>query len=90
MAPERLPDFTINRPGGKVFYWEHLGMLEKSGYQADWEAKKVWLADHGILPWTEGGGPAGTLVWSTEKPRNQGIDSEEIEQLARDVFLATV
>lgn len=58
---ERLPDFTIDLGAGRMLYWEHLGMLGKSGYLADWEAKKVWYADHGILPWTEGGGVGGTL-----------------------------
>jgi hypothetical protein len=36
-----------------------------------------------VLPWTDGGGPDGTLVWSTEQ---QGMDTPAIEQLARDVL----
>jgi hypothetical protein len=82
----RKPDFTIRRSGKPTVYWEHLGMLDRFRYRTDWEAKKVWYANHGILPWTEGGGPEGVLVWSTEKPRNRGIDVLEIERLAREVF----
>lgn len=82
----REPDFTIRRPGQPVVYWEHLGMLDLSGYRADWEAKLAWYAEHGIRPWNQGGGPSGTLVWSTEKQGTLGIDAREIEQLAIDVF----
>jgi hypothetical protein len=39
-----------------------------------------------ILPWKEGGGSAGTLVWSTEGRDGRGIDAHEIEQLATQLF----
>jgi hypothetical protein len=51
----RLPDFTIPRLGKPTVYLEHLGMLGKAGYRANWEAKRAWYATHGILPWTDGG-----------------------------------
>lgn len=82
----RSPDFTIARPARPTVYWEHLGMLDRSGYKADWEAKREWYAAHGILPWEDGGGPKGVLVCSTERQASAGIDAEEIEQLARTVF----
>jgi hypothetical protein len=81
----RKPDFTI-RATGRPIYWEHLGMLDLAGYRADWEAKKSWYASHGVLPWSEGGGRSGTLVWSTEKVSSRGIDSHVIEALAREVL----
>jgi hypothetical protein len=82
----RLPDFTIKRTGHASVYWEHLGMLDNPGYHSDWTAKRAWYADHGILPWTDGGGPSGTLVWSTERRTSRGIDAENIERLARQVL----
>lgn len=82
----RSPDFTIARPHDPPVYWEHLGMLDQAGYRADWEAKLAWYASHGIDPWTEGGGPDGTLVWSTENRSTPGIDSRDIESLAREVL----
>ena len=85
----KLPDFTILRSGQKPVYWEHLGMLDRPGYRADWEAKKKWYAEHQILPWEEGGGAEGTLVWSTENLESAGIDAKEIDELARDVFGAS-
>jgi hypothetical protein len=82
----RDPDFTIRPPGARIIYWEHLGMLGRAGYRADWEAKMSWYAEHGILPWRDGGGPNGVLVWSEEKPDNRGIDSQEIERRAHEVM----
>lgn len=82
----RRPDFTIQRPGSTPVYWEHLGMLDLAGYRADWEARKAWYASHDILPWTDGGGAAGTLVWSDENVTDSGISSHAIRELARGVF----
>jgi len=81
----RSPDFTIRAQARPTIYWEHLGMLSNAGYRADWDAKRAWYARHDILPWTEGGGSGGILVWSTEKQDTAGIDSEQIERLARQV-----
>ena len=85
----RAPDFTIRRAAQAPIYWEHLGMLDLAGYRADWEAKLAWYASHEVLPWTEGGGAGGTLVWSTEGGAGGGIDSTEIEQLAIEVAAGT-
>lgn len=82
----RLPDFTVARLGKPTVYWEHLGMLARAGYRANWEAKRAWYESHGVLPWTEGGGPNGVLVWSVEGIDGSGINAEEIEQLAREVL----
>ena len=81
---QRLPDFTIRMEGIPTVYWEHLGMLGSAGYRSDWEAKKAWYREHGILPHGEGGGPKGTLVWS-EDSRDGRIDVPEIEALAKAV-----
>lgn len=82
----RLPDFTVRRASGSPVFWEHLGMLDRAGYRADWQAKEQWYADHGILPFEDGGGPDGVLVCSTESIDAAGIDARQIDRLARDVF----
>jgi hypothetical protein len=81
---KRLPDFTIAPDAPRPIYWEHLGMLDSAGYRADWDAKLDWYANHGIQPLANGGGPAGSLVWSTESATG-GIDSLVIEALAESV-----
>jgi hypothetical protein len=83
---KRLPDFTIRLSNRSPVYWEHLGMLTSPAYRNDWEAKIDWYRDHEILPWGEGGGPAGTLVWSDEEVDGPGIDSEAILELAREIL----
>ena len=35
------PDFTISYKS-RVFYWEHLGMLDNKGYEANWNEKSKW------------------------------------------------
>jgi hypothetical protein len=80
------PDFTVTRPGTRPVYWEHLGRLDSPGYRADWDARKAWYASHGILPWEDGGGPAGSLVCSDENVSSEGISSHGIRELAREVF----
>jgi hypothetical protein len=47
------------------------GKLDFAGHRADWEAKLNRYARHGILPWKDDGGPAGALVWSTERIKGQ-------------------
>jgi hypothetical protein len=86
IAPDgskRLPDFTIDDPAsGLRVFWEHLGMLDRQSYREKWEQKLAWYRSHGVLPTEEGGGPEGTLVTSRDDSRG-GIDSGEIERLAR-------
>ncbi|MEL1243990.1 RecQ family ATP-dependent DNA helicase [Flavobacterium sp. DGU11] len=35
------PDFAIAH-NGKVYYWEHLGMLDNEEYRSNWKIKKQW------------------------------------------------
>lgn len=82
----RYPDFTIeDAESGKVFYWEHLGMLIDPIYRERWERKERWYRDQGILPLETGGGPNGVLI-TTEDAKNGGIDSSKIEKLVDKVF----
>ncbi len=47
------PDFTLPRFGGRVFYWEHLGMSGDPNYDRNWGYKSRIYAENGI---TEGNG----------------------------------
>lgn len=75
----RLPDFTITAPDGRTVYWEHLGLLDDPDYAQGWERKKEWYAEQGVLPLDEGGGPAGTLVWTDDR---DGVDVPAWRELA--------
>ncbi|KPC61306.1 AAA family ATPase [Streptomyces chattanoogensis] len=63
----RRPDFTISTHSGRTVYWEHLGMLHDPRYASTWELKKKWYAEQGILPFDQGGGPGGTLIWTSDE-----------------------
>ncbi len=45
----RYPDFTI-RLKNRLWYWEHVGMLDDYGYRQAWEKKKIWYLDNGYWP----------------------------------------
>jgi len=40
-GPPKRPDFTVEWKG-KMYYWEHLGMLDAEDYCQEWERKKAW------------------------------------------------
>lgn len=82
----KYPDFTIEDDDtGITYYWEHLGMLGNYKYRKRWEAKQEWYRQNGILPYTEGGGPVGTLI-VTRDNADGGIDSAELHSLVAEVF----
>jgi hypothetical protein len=81
----RYPDFTINdQESGRVFYWEHCGMVGNNEYDERWERKQKWYRDGGVLPVEEGGGPNGALIVTKETP---GISSPDVESLIRKFIL---
>ena len=83
----KYPDFTIEDvESGKVFYWEHCGMMQLPDYRSRWQAKERWYRDNGILPHEEGGGPRGTLIVTRESEQG-GISSQDIENLIKQVIL---
>lgn len=82
----KYPDFTIEDDDtGITYYWEHLGMLGNYKYRNRWEAKQEWYRRNGILPFSEGGGPRGTLI-ITRDQADGGIDSAQLNVLVAEVF----
>lgn len=76
---ERFPDFTIvDDDTGTIWYWEHNGMLSNEEYRKRWERKLNAYRQHGILPFSEGGGENGTLLITQEK-EGSGLDAEQIK-----------
>jgi len=48
---ERYPDFTIFRPSdGKMFLWEHLGLIDNDGYRQKASEKIALYIRHGFCP----------------------------------------
>lgn len=81
----RYPDFTIDDGSGRVYYWEHCGLMGDRQYRERWERKLQWYAENGILPLEQGGGPNGVLVVTQDTPSG-GIDSGAIKDLIRRIW----
>lgn len=41
------PDFTV-MCGGRTFYWEHLGMLDRADYSRDWRSRRAGYRAKGL------------------------------------------
>ena len=77
---ERFPDFTIvDDDSGKIWYWEHNGIIGNEDYRKRWERKLAAYRREGILPLAEGGGKNGTLL-ITEEKEGIGLDASEIKK----------
>ncbi|ROL61885.1 RNA helicase [Bacteroidetes/Chlorobi group bacterium ChocPot_Mid] len=77
----KYPDFTIEVSSkGRIYYWEHCGLLLDSEYKKRWEEKLVWYKKNEILPIDEGVGSNGTLI-ITNDSKNKGISIPEIETI---------
>lgn len=73
------PDFTILHPRtGKVYYWEHFGMMDKAEYAQKAFAKQNQYAMHGIIPSHQ----LIVTYETSEKP----LASNEIEQIIEKYF----
>ena len=84
----RYPDFTItSAETGKIYYWEHLGMLINEHYRRRWEQKLRWYREQEILPYEEGGGKRGTLL-ITQDSSEGGIDAQAIKAVIEEIFEA--
>jgi len=83
------PDFTIEHLGtGRVFYWEHLGMMTREDYRQKWEKKKQGYIDDGFVVFTEQSGDAEKVLILTEENPNGGIDSQHFDEIIRKYILS--
>lgn len=71
----RLPDFTISYQG-RMWFWEHLGMLDRASYKTDWQDKERWYQVNGYTD---------RLITSRDYPGGIGgiVYADEIRNTAR-------
>lgn len=73
------PDFTIRHPKtGKVYYWEHFGMMDHPDYAQNAFSKQKFYASHGIIPSHE--------LITTYETKEKPLDSSEIEKVIAHYF----
>lgn len=82
------PDFTIeNLDTGRIFYWEHLGMLTKEEYRDKWKLKLQGYLDDGFVLHSNADYNDDKVLILTEENPNGGIDSQYIDGLVKQVVL---
>jgi len=78
---KKSPDFTIeDAESGKLFYWEHCGMISDEKYNRRWETKQAIYKKHGII---EG----ENLIVSKDDKKDGSIDSQAIRALIEKYLL---
>jgi len=83
------PDFTIEHLGnGRVFYWEHLGMMTNEEYRNKWQKKKQGYMEEGFVLFEDASIDDDKVLITTEENPNGGIDSQYFDQIVRKYILA--
>ena len=68
------PDFTIYDDDWQpIFYWEHLGMLQKEDYRKKWDIKRKSYEENGIIE--------GKNLIISRDGLDGSINSQEIDRL---------
>jgi hypothetical protein len=85
---EVKPDFTIeNIETGRIFYWEHLGMMTKEQYREKWEKKlSAYMEDGFVLHGNAKPSDDKVLIVTEENP-NGGVDSKYFDEIVRKIIL---
>ena len=74
------PDFTLRHPStGKIFYWEHFGIMDTPEYQKNAVDKVSLYMRHGIYP-------QDRLI-ITYETKEHPLDTNHIQQLIEFNFL---
>ena len=73
------PDFTIRHPAtGKIYYWEHFGMMDVPSYTTHTYAKLQKYAENGIIP--------NVNLITTFETKDAPLNPELVETLVKHYF----
>jgi hypothetical protein len=82
------PDFTIeNLDTGRIFYWEHLGMMSRKDYREKWIKKLEGYKNDGFVLHSEATPNDEKILIITEDNPNGGIDSKYIDNIVQEIIL---
>lgn len=74
------PDFTIRHPRtGKIYYWEHFGMMDDTNYAKNACLKLQTYTSHGIIP--------SIQLITTYETKDNPLNSDFIEKILQHYFL---
>jgi hypothetical protein len=82
------PDFTIEHiASGRIFYWEHLGMMTLDSYREKWAKKKQGYLDDGFVVFTDASEDDEKILILTEENPNGGVDSKYFDDIIKKYIL---
>jgi hypothetical protein len=71
-----FPDFTVrNTRSGKLFYWEHLGLVNNKEYMESCRRKLATYENAGIAPWDN--------LITTYDDENGNLDLQFVESIIK-------
>lgn len=74
------PDFTIRHPKtGKLFYWEHFGLMNQPSYRKSTCSKLQLYISNGIIP--------NIQLITTYETQEEPLDPETVEKIVEHYFL---
>ncbi len=74
------PDFTIRHPEtGKIYYWEHFGLVDDPAYRQNMISKLNLYTSHGIIPTIQ--------LITTYETKEKPLSSDLVEKIIRHYFL---
>lgn len=74
------PDFTILHPDtGKLYYWEHFGLMDDPIYAKNVFSKLQLYTSHGIIPTIQ--------LIATYETKDHPLSSETLENIMKEYFL---
>jgi hypothetical protein len=71
------PDFTITC-NGRIYYWEHLGMLDREDYSKDWRRRVAGYESDGLLD---------ALITTDDLG---GVKHSHVEKVINDIVSGTI
>lgn len=75
-----FPDFTVRHPKtGKLFYWEHFGMMDDLSYSKSTFSKLQTFSSYGIIP--------SVNLITTFETKNHPLDAQMVEKIIQHYFL---
>lgn len=75
-----FPDYTVRHPQtGRLFYWEHFGMMDDLSYSKNTFSKLEFYNSHGLIP--------SVNLITTFETKNYPLNSQMVEKIIQHYFL---
>lgn len=88
---EIKPDFKIqNQQNGKVFYWEHCGMMTLQHYRDKWSKKLESYKKDGFVNFQNARSEDEKVLIITEDTIEGGVDSQYFDNIVKKYIIGKI